>query len=173
MCGTEYEKNKLADYGITADVAVLPLAEGDLEKLQTDLPQEFTVLVALDKPYAELLKNLEIDLPHIKFIYNSGKMKDFSCYLSFYQFAALDTAMLTAHVNGRNVISNVQAPYCGFIDPDQTYEKFKADLYEKIRETRPKQFNKGAQAFYLNLAEPDSFRRKIASYSAPKLEVIA
>lgn len=160
-CGTEYEKNKLGEIGIEADVMPLPLLKEDMLKVSHKLPSDFSVLVASDKSYADLLKELSVDLPHIKFIYNAGKISDFSCFMSFYQFAALDTAMLTAHVNGRHVISNVQAPYCGFIDPDQTWEKFKKDLYDKIREIKDKPLNTEAQDYYLTQADPDRFKSVI------------
>lgn len=173
LCGTQYEANKLSDLGITAEVAPLPLAEEEIEKVATDLPKDFTILVATDKAYAELLKDLKVDLPHIKIIYNAAKVADFSCFLSFYQFAALDNAMLMAHVNGRNVISNVQEPMCGFIDPDQTWESFKAQLYQKIREVKGKDLNKAAQDYYLQLSNPQKFRDKITGYTKTVLEVLA
>lgn len=172
-CHTEYEKNKLADLGISAEVLPLPLAKVDLEKVKTTLPEKFTVLVATDQAYSDLLKDLAIDLPHIKFLYNAAKVEDFSCYLSFYQFAALDNAMLIAHVNGRHVISNVQAPYCGFVDPDQTWEEFKKQLYSEIRETRNKPFNAPAQAFYMGESDPERFKLAITSLAKPALEVIS
>ena len=104
---------------------------------------------------------ISIDLPHIKFIHNAGKVADFSCFMSFYQFAALDSAMITAHVNGRHVISNVQAPYCGFIDPDQSWEKFKKDLYDKIHEAMELPLNQESQAYYLKEADPVRFKETI------------
>lgn len=160
-CGTAYEKNKLDEIGIEAEVMPLPLLKEDLLKVSRKLPDEFTILVATDKSYADLLKDLSIDLPHIKFTYNAGKVVDFSCFMSFYQFAALDSAMLTAHINGRHVISNVQAPYCGFVDPDQSWEKFKKDLYEKIREVAKKPLNPQAQDYYLTEADPLRFYETI------------
>ncbi len=170
-CGTDYEKNKLADLGIEAEVLPLALAQEDLEKIQHTLPEKFTVLVATDQAYSDLLKDLVVDLPHIRFIYNSARVDDFSCFLSFYQFAALDNAMLIAHVNGRHVLSNVQAPYCGFIDPEQTWEEFKKQLYSEIRNIRNKPFNIDAQAYYAGETNPERFRHVITSLSS-KLEVI-
>lgn len=172
-CGTDYEKNKLADLGITAEVLPLPIDEDEAAKIRTDLPKEFSVLVATDDAYAELLKDIEVDLPHIKFGFRTGKIDDYSCFLSFYQFAALDDAMLIALVNGRHVISNVLSPYCGFVDPEQTWDNFKRDLYEKIREVSTLPFNADAQAFYKDLADPKTFREKIKSLVKPELEVVA
>lgn len=170
-CNTSYEKNKLEELGITAEVVSLPLAPTDVQKVQTSLSEKFTVLVATDKAYSDLLKEIAIDLPHINFIYNAGKTTDFSCFLSFYQFAALDNAMLIAHVNGRHVISNVQAPYCGFVDPDQSWEKFKLALYEKIREVKDKPFNSEAQEYYLKESDASLFRQRVSSL-VQKLEVV-
>lgn len=172
LCATDYEKNKLGDYGIEAEVVPLPLSEEDFAKLSKELPKDFTVLLATDEAYSKLFKDLAIDLPHINFKFNAGKIEDVSCYMAFYQFAALDRAMLTAHVNGRNVISNVQAPYCGFVDPDQTWEMFKKEIYEKLRELRTKPLNTESQEFYLEIADPKRFVDRIQAYSR-KVEVIA
>lgn len=171
-CGTDYEANKLSEIGIHAETLPLPLAKEDLEKISKTLPDKFTILIATDQSYADLMKDIPVDLPHIEFLYNSAKVSDFSCFLSFYQFAALDNAMMTAHVNGRHVISNVQAPYCGFIDPDQTWEMFKKDLYDKINEVSRKPFNREAQEHYLKESDPDQFRQKIVGLSRMPLEVV-
>lgn len=172
FCNTDYEKNQLDELGIRADVVPLPLATRQLEKVEKELPEKFTVLVATDKAYSEVLKDIAIDLPHINFVFNAGKVKDFSCFLSFYQFAALDNAMLVAHVNGRHVISNVQAPYCGFVDPDQSWEKFKLALYDKIREVRPKPINTDAQNYYIEQASPKKFREVVSGLLKKPLEVL-
>lgn len=173
LCNTSYEQNQLSEFGITSQVAPLPLAHEDIAKVATDLPKEFSILVATDVAYAKLLNELPVDLPHIQFHYNAAKVQDFSCFLSFYRFAALDNALLIAHANGRNVISNVQAPFCGFIDPDQNWENFKFDLYQKIREVRHKPFNKEARDYYLEWANPEKFKETIASLQKPALEVLA
>lgn len=173
LCNTDYEKNKLAELGITAEVLPLPLSEDELTKVATDLPKDFSVLVATDKAYAELFKDLCMDLPHIKFGFNAGLVKDYSCFVSFYQFAALDNAMMMALVNGRNVISNVQAPFTGFIDPDQTWEAFKKDLYDALQVASGKPFNKEAQDFYLQKADPSKFRKAILDYAKKPLEVVS
>jgi len=172
LCNTDYEKNKLGELGITADVIALPLAQADIAKVSTTLPEKFSVLVATDKAYADLLKELPLDLPHINFIFNAAKVQDFSCFVSFYQFAAVDNAMMIAQVNGRHVISNAQAPYCGFIDPDQSWEGFKKDLYDKLAQIQKLPINKEAQAHYLKIASPQEFKTEISSYFRQPLEVI-
>lgn len=172
LCNTAYERNQLEELGITSEVLPLPLAADDIKKVSQELPKDFTILVDTDEAYAKLLKELEVDLPHIQFKYASALVSEFSCFLSFHQFATLDNGMLIAHVNGRNVISNVQAHYCGFVNPDQSWEKFKAELYEKIREVRKSPFNKQAQEFYLDLADPKKFREAIASRVKTALEVV-
>lgn len=171
-CNTIYEKNRLEEMGVTAEVLPLPLAEDELTKISKALPEKFTVLVATDKSYSDLLKDLAIDLPHIDFKYNAAKVSDFSVFLSFYTFAALDNAMLIAHINGRHVISNVQAPHCGFIDPDQSWEAFKKELYDRIHSLRSAPFNKEAQEFYLDFSDPAQFRQAIVKLRPHPLEVL-
>lgn len=172
FCGTIYEQKKLESFGIEADVLPLALAEEDLAKAETKLPDQHSVLVLVDENYAKLLKELEVDLPHITFGWNQGKVKDFSCVVSFYQFATLDEAILIAHINGRNVISNIQAPYCGFIDPTQTWESFKKELYYKIREYKTKPFNEEAKALYLDLVDPKKFKEELTALKPFELVIV-
>jgi|SRR5688572_7477502 len=172
FCGTVYEQKKLATFGIDAEVMPLALLQEDLDKAETSLPEDYSVLILVDENYGKLLKELEIDLPHVKFGWNQGKSKDYSCIVSFYQFAALDEAILIALVNGRNVISNIEAPYCGFIDPSQSWEAFKKELYYKIREYRAKAFNQEAKAYYMDLVDPQKFKETILSLKPCELEVV-
>lgn len=173
LCNTEYEKNRLSDLGITADVLPLPLSIDDISNVSTDLPEKFKVLLVTDDAYGKLLKEIPQDLPHIEFLHGQAKIKDCSCLISFYRFSALDDAILVAHVNGRNVISNVQAPYCGYIDPDADYEDFKKALYQKISEISKAPFNKTAQDYYLEFASPEKFRTTILEKMPKVMEVVS
>lgn len=172
LCNTVYEKNRLSELGISADVVPLPLSDEDMEKVSTDLPEKFKVLLVADEAYGKLLQELPVDLPTIDFVYNQANVKDCSLVLSFYRFSALDDALLVAHVNGRNIISNVQAPYCGYIDPDVDYEDFKSELYSKIRLAKDLPFNSEAQTYYRDLASSRKFKESILSRFPQKLEVV-
>lgn len=164
ICNTAYEKNKLSELGITAEIVHLPITADELAKTSTVLPDKFTILLATDKAYSDLLKEITVDLPHINFIFNAAKVTDFSCFLSFYTFASVDNAMTVAHVNGRHVISNVQAPHCGFIDPDQSWENFKRDLYNEIQKVKDLPLNTEAQTYYKEIADPERFKAAITTF---------
>lgn len=173
LCNTQYEQNRLSELGITAEVCPLPLAIEDIAKVSDKLPEKFKVLLVTDEAYGKLLREIPQDLPHVEFETGMGNVKDFSCLMSFYRFAPLDDALLIALVNGRNVISNVQAPYCGFVDPDAEYEEFKKALYLKISEIRQAPFNKQAQDYYLDFASPEKFRDAILARQPKVLEVVS
>jgi hypothetical protein len=174
LCNTPYEQNRLSELGVSAEVVALALLEEDLAKAQDRLPDDFAILVVCDEAYAKLLKDMPDDLPHIKFGFNTGRIQDYSCLMSFYSFAAVDEAVLIAQVNGRNVISNIQAPFCGYIDTDANWEDFKKELYQKIREVRGKPFNKEAQAYYRQIVQPDAFKTRILSFmKSTQFEVIS
>lgn len=173
FCNTDYEKNRLSELGITASVVPLPLSPEDIAKAETALPDKFKVLLVADESYGKLLQELPADLPHIDFVFNQANVKDCSCVMSFYRFAALDDAILVGHVNGRNIISNVQAPYCGYTDPDVDYEEFKAALYEKLRQARDLPFNATAKAYYLDMASPEKFKATIFSLTPKAFEVVS
>lgn len=172
FCATIYEQKKLASFGIEADILPLTLTEEDISKAETFLPEKYSVLVLVDESYGKLLKELEVDLPHIKFGWNQGKAKDYSCVMSFYQFASLDEAILIAHINGRNVISNVEAPYCGYVDPSQPWELFKKELYYKLRDYRNKPFNQEAKEYYRSLIDPEKFKNALLALKPTELAVV-
>lgn len=167
-------KKKLKELGIEAEVLPLP---SDTDEIVTSLPAEFRVLVDADRAYAPIFQSLAFDMPYVKVDYldkvGAADATNYSMLLSFNEFPTVDEAIRRALINGRHVISNVQSPYCGYLDPNVSHEVFKAELINRIREARNLPFNSEAQKYYLDLVDPEKFKKKVFSLlQKPVMELV-
>jgi hypothetical protein len=171
FCNEIVSKNRLESLGIEAEIVPLPTEVDDLE---TELPETFRVLIDTDHAYAPITKDLEKDLPYIAIdrLDRAAPLTDYSLLISFYEHPTIDEAMRRFLLNGRNVISNVQAPFCGFLDLEISHPEFRRELITRIRTARELPFNKEAQDYYRTIVAPDKFRERLESLKKPTLEVI-
>jgi glycosyltransferase involved in cell wall biosynthesis len=147
---------------------ILPLPS-DVEEAETSLPAEFKVLLEIDEMYMPVFRTVKQDLPYIQiddlnFKTNpTAKIADYSMLISFQKFPTINEGIRRFLINGRNVISNVQAPYCGYFDLDVNMKEFKTNLIEQIRLARGLPFNHEAQAFYKAQVSPEAFAKRVRS----------
>jgi glycosyltransferase involved in cell wall biosynthesis len=158
---------------------ILPLPS-DVEEAETKLPEKFKVLLDIDEMYMPIFRTIKQDLPYIDIddlnwkTNPMAKIEDYSLLLSFQKFPTVNEGIRRFLINGRNVISNVQAPYCGYFDLDVNMKEFKTKLIEQIRQARTAPFNAEAQTYYRAQVSPDLFAQKIkALIPATVLEVVA
>ncbi len=172
FCNEIVSRNRLESLGIHAEVLPLP---SEVEDLEIGLPEVFRVLVDTDKTYHPLVKDIEKDLPYIKIdrLEHAASIPEYSMLVSFYEHPTVDEAMRRFLLRGRNVISNVQAPFCGFLDLELGHPEFRRELISRIRMARHLPFNKEAQAYYKSLVDPSKFKEKILSLTnTVSLEVV-
>jgi glycosyltransferase involved in cell wall biosynthesis len=157
---------------------IVPLPS-DVAEAETKLPEKFKVLLNIDEMYMPIFRTIKQDLPYIEIddlnwkTNPMAKIEDYSLLLSFQKFPTVDEGIRRFLINGRNVISNVAAPYCGLFDMDISMKEFKMRLIEQIRQARTLPFNAEAQAFYLKQVSPDAFAEKIRALLPRELEVVA
>lgn len=172
FCNEIVSKKRLESLGIEAELLPLPT---EIDDLETTLPEKFRVLIDTDKAYAPIIKDIEKDLPYIQIdrMERVANIPDYSMLISFYEHPTIDEAMRRFLLRGRNVISNVQAPYCGFIDMEVSHPEFRRELIAKIRMGRTLPFNKEAQDYYRGLVDPGKFREKVLSLAKKVLQEVA
>ncbi len=172
FCNEIVSRKRLESLGIQAEILPLPT---EIDDLETELPETFRVLVDTDKAYHPLVKDLAKDIPYIGIdsLDGAAPLTQYSLLVSFYEHPTIDEAMRRFLLNGRNVISNVQAPFCGYVDLEVKHVEFRSELISKIRMARNLPFNKEAQAYYKMLVAPSKFKEKIMSLKQPTLEVIS
>lgn len=181
ICNEIVSSKRLADLsinpgeGIKAEVVPLPT---EIDDLETTLPKDFRVLLDIGPMYKDVFKDIRSALPYITIdeLEFSADITKYSLLVSFHPYPTVDEGIRRFLLNGRNVISNVQAPYCGFLDLEINYGEFKDKIIDKIRDARTAKFNKAAQDHYTRVANPNAFQEainRIRQKASPKLEVVA
>jgi hypothetical protein len=115
-----------------------------------------------------------MDLPYIAIDYagQSADITQYSLLVDFHENPYASEEIKRFILNGRNIISNVQAPFCGFLDLEVSHSEFRKELISRIRLARELPFNKAGQDYYKNLAAPEKFAEKIKALVPVKLEVV-
>lgn len=145
---------------------ILPLPS-EVEDAETQLPETYRVLLDIDETYFPLFKSIKQDLPYIQiddldFKTNPiAEISHYSLLVSFKNQPTIDEGLRRFLINGRNVISNVQSPYCGFFDMEVNMKDFKQELIRRIRDGRHLKFNKDGQEYYKKQVDPKAFSLKI------------
>ena len=173
FCNDIVSKKRLHELGIEAEILTLPT---EIDDLESDLPEDFRVLIDADKAHQPIVNNLAKDIPYIKIdtLDYSASIKQYSLLLSFHENPYADEGIKRFLLNGRNIISNVQAPFCGYFDLEVTHTAFRKELINRIRMARDYPFNKEGQAYYKSIADPSKFKEKIlALFPRPVLEVVS
>ena len=176
LCNEIASHKRLEDLGIQAEVVSLPTEIDDLEKT---LPEAFRVLVDADKGHLPVVADLRKALPNIQIDYvnemgNMASIPSYSLLISLYESPTVDEAIRRFLLNGRHIISNVEAPFCGYLDLSVNHAEFKNELINRIFDARVQPFNERGQAYYMKLVNPLVFLEKMRSCGRkPELAVVA
>jgi glycosyltransferase involved in cell wall biosynthesis len=129
-------------------VEIMPLPIGKVNILPKPKEKKWAVDIAGD--YSPMLVVVEKSLPDIplEMLQGSARLSDYVGVIHFFKDRTLTTTIKRAHLTGRHVISNVQSPYCGFIDDKWDMEKFIVEGVEKIRELTNKEPDPDAGKMY-------------------------
>lgn len=151
--------------GIQAEILPLPT---EIDDLEVALPEKFRVLLDIHDAYKPVFKDIMQAIPYVPMdeLQTAADVTKYSLLLSFYPHPTIDEAIRRCLLNGRHIISNVQAPHCGFVDLEVGYGDFKDRVINLIRDARFKKFNAEGQAYYKALVDPDRFKTRI-------LEIVA
>jgi glycosyltransferase involved in cell wall biosynthesis len=166
LCNEIVSQKRLKNLGIEEGkgipARILPLPT-EIDDLEVALPKEFRVLLDIHDQYRPVFRSIKQDLPYIPMdeLDSAADVRKYSLLLSFYPHPTVDEAIRRCLLNGRQVISNVQAPYCGFVDLEVGFGHFKDSIINGIREARFKAFNAEAQAHYKKTVDPARFKNTI------------
>jgi glycosyltransferase involved in cell wall biosynthesis len=171
FCNDIQSKKRLEELGLKAEVLPLPT---QMDEPETKLSDKFRVLIYVDKAHEPIIKNIHMDLPYIAIDYagQSADITQYSLLVDFHENPYASEEIKRFILNGRNIISNVQAPFCGFLDLEVSHSEFRKELISRIRLARELPFNKAGQDYYKNLAAPEKFAEKIKALVPVKLEVV-
>jgi glycosyltransferase involved in cell wall biosynthesis len=172
FCNDILSQKRLRELGLEAEILPLPT---EIDDLETELPADFRVLIDVDKAHEPIVANLDKDIPYIQIdrLETAASISKYSLLVSFHENPYADEGMKRFMLNGRNIISNVQAPFCGYFDLEKSHTEFRKELITRIRLARDYPFNKEAQDYYKTIVDPSKFtERVLALLPKPTLEVI-
>jgi len=156
---------------------IVPLPS-EVEDPETRLPDIYRVLLDIDETYMPVFKTIKQDLPYIpiddlNFKTNpTADISKYSLLVSFQNHPTVNEGIRRFLINGRNIISNVQAPYCGNFDMDISMKEFKQAMIRAIRDGRYLKFNAAGQSYYRDQVDPKAFEAKLKSLMPQKIEVV-
>jgi glycosyltransferase involved in cell wall biosynthesis len=141
---TSYDMMK--EVGFNVEIKPLPLAVGDVKPL----PSKPRFAVDIDRNYGPIFNVLEKSLPDVELVMLSGAMKleDFTGLAHFHPDRTISIGMKRAVIAGRHVVSNVQAPFMGFVDDTVNLSEFIPAAVESIRELAFKDQDLSGRDYY-------------------------
>ncbi len=163
LCDSYATAKVLKDLKLDPNIVPLPRDEGI--PVQT-LPDVFRVLVFCDDAHKVLMESIEKALPMIPFGYVvpgiATRLADYSLVMQFTKNQRLEFGTKNAILNGRHIISNVAAPYAGYVDTEQTATGFKRAVINRIMEARQtREINLEGSTYYHELMDPAKFTETI------------
>jgi len=137
----KYAKDIMNSAGFNVSILPMPMVNTDAIEA---LPESPTLLLDYSQEYQQLVSCLQHSLPDIKFvpITENKPIKDYSALLSLNSEKTMSFTIKRMLLAVRNVISNVQSPFCGYVGDNNDMGKYVSELVDTIR----KRINKPANA---------------------------
>ena len=173
FCEDKQAKEMLTKAGFKAVVFPFPMKSEGVEI--KPLPKRFRVLIDVAQNYAFFFDGVVRSMPDVDFVkLEVGKpvnVDDFSLLMRFQHDKSIDQMVKQTLLSGRRVMSNVQAPFCGFVsDTQQDVESMRKEIIRKLRQAQEKQgvYNEGLD-YYRVQCSPDNFKRAFDGVLNPTL----
>lgn len=161
FCEDKGTKELLRRMGITAEILPLPM---EPPKDITPLPDKVRLLVDVEAEYAEFFSSITRACPDIEFVKLEGSknVDQFHGLIQLLNDRSLTIPAKQVLLNGRYMVSNTQALYCGYVSEHQPLGKLRAEIIRKVREIQAaKEPNMKAANFYAAECSPQSFKAKL------------
>lgn len=115
-------------------VAVMPVPMVNDKDIKP-YPNKPRFIVDVGQDYGKILSVIDKSLPDIELEVLTGAedVNDYCGLVHFYPDRTTSPTIKKALLTGRHVISNVQAPFCGYISDRQAPEAFVVEFVNKIR----------------------------------------
>lgn len=154
-------KDLLEDCGFKVDILPLPMEAGEVGPF----PEKPRFAVDIAPAFGFLFNTLEKSLPDVELSMLTGnhRLEDFSGLCHFHPDRTTSIGLKRAVLAGKHIVSNVRAPFMGYIDDTQKNAFLVPEFVEKIRElvSTPQQL--AGRDFYLKLVSPEKFNELIAA----------
>lgn len=174
FCEDKTTRDRLERLGFkNVEVLLLPIDTSEL--VMKPLPEKFSVLIDVAREYDVFFSSIARACPDIEFKHLTGvaNIDDSSAFLTFHADRSLTPAIKRTLIAGRWVISNVAAPYCGYVSDKQDLEKMRAQIIRTLRELQDiKELNLIASQYYKTICSAEGFKVEFEKRINRKPEVV-
>ncbi len=132
-------------------VEVLPLPVISKEEV-TALPEKPSFLVDISEHYGHALMAIDKSIPDIALTAVGGtqKIEDYTGIVCFHKDRMLRPSVKRMLAAGRHVLSNIQAPFTGFLDDHVSDAKFVREFVDRIRAMSKKPQSKESVRYWID-----------------------
>lgn len=147
--------------GFKVSVRLLPMEIGAIKPL----PEKPKFAVDIDGNYSPVFNILQKSLPDVELVPMVGahKLEEFTGLLHFHPDRTLSPGMMRAILAGRHVVSNVQAPFMGFVDDQKNLAEFIPGVIDKIRQVAGIPQQKSGIDYYSKAADHNKFIEEVVN----------
>lgn len=116
------------------NVSIMPMPMVNTDAIEA-MPTEPRILVDTTEDYRQIFQCLEYSLPDIKFdVLDKAKpINQYNAILTLNTERTIPFTVKRMLLAGRNVIGNIQNPFCGYVDDNQEPGKYIPAMVEHIR----------------------------------------
>jgi len=163
---TQYVEDKKAydmmrRAGFNVEVLPIPLEIPN----ESPLPGKPRFLVDIEAQYGRLMVVIDNSLPDVEMdVVGSGaSVSDYHGIIHLFPDRTISANIKTALINGRHVISNIQQPFCGYVDDTQDKGQFIESVVKRVRTIIDKnKANDSGRGYYKKLLSPERLMEAVA-----------
>lgn len=156
--------DQLRHAGFNVEVMPLPMAvDADIATTDKVIGKPIFAL-EINENYGHVFNFLQASMPDVELVSLSGarNMKEYHGLCHFHPDKSMSATMKKFVISNRPVVSNVQAPFMGYVDDTKDLCKFIPELVEKIRAAAHNKPSASASDYYKKLASPEKLLNVIA-----------
>lgn len=130
FCEDEQARKMLERLGFKVEICPLPVSGLEVKPL----PDKPKFAVDCGGVYAKTLHAAILAMPDIEVVnLDAADLYELTGLIHFHNDKTLTTPVRKAHLAGRHVISNIQEPYCGYLDDTKSQEKLLVGIVNRVR----------------------------------------
>jgi len=137
------------------NVSVMPIPMLNTDAL-TPLPEKIKILIDSTNDFRQIITCLQHSLPDVEFdgIDSNKPVSEYNALLTLTPDRTMSDNVKRMLLSGRNVIGNIQSPYCGFVNETQDIGAYISEMVDTIRK-RARKDTSAAVAYWGEVLSTD------------------
>ena len=167
LIATQYVEDRAAQEimrkaGFAVEVLSLPVVS---KEEVTALPAEPAFLVDVGTTYGHCFNAVQSSIPDIRLeqVGGTNEIEKYTGFVSFHQDRLMSPSVKRMLAAGRTVVSNIQSPFCGYMNDRVSDGVFIKTFVEKIRAAAKAEQSKEQVKFWIDPKRADKFKEAVIS----------